>query len=482
MMKFFKGLLVLVLLALLAAAGLGWYVLMHRLTPLVRQQVLPRVLEEHGLDVELEHVALDLFSGELTLEGVAVKNPGGFAEPDLLTVGRVRVQVLWKDLLGNRDLITVQRLRIENLHLKAAWNPAGRINLQQLAEELEAVRPHRMVQTTSLRSTGGSMADYADGVQAVPAEPAVAEAKPKLLIKALEVGGVLEFRDEKVERMVPVRFPFTLRARNLASEGVKAPWADLYLTGTVEMEGQSLSVRANALAAPFGPPERLSFDLNGSVEGISQAFLEAVLKERLPIRTGAADVQVALKVREGRFESGSKLTAELREVVLPVELTGIGNMTVSRLTLDLPVKNTLMQPQVLWRETLQQAVMKNFKTVAGDVGRGLLQDALKKGDLKAEDAVTGLLGNLLGVELGEKKQKVTGTVPQTVPGTPDVQPETPEPEVREDEPEPAEPEKELSDREKAARGIFSVLEEAGRQEGRPVEKGIEETLKILLKK
>jgi len=88
MKKWIKVLVVVV--ALLGALVVTAYALRNTIAVGIARAVAPQVL---GVPVEIGAVDLDIFGGAVTVEGVAVGNPKGFAAPHAITAKRIHVAI-----------------------------------------------------------------------------------------------------------------------------------------------------------------------------------------------------------------------------------------------------------------------------------------------------------------------------------------------------------------------------------------------------
>ena len=76
-------------LGLVVLLGLHLF-LQHGLTKTMREVVLPRIKAKTGIDARVGRLSINLPSGILYLDDVAVKNPDGFLLENLASVERMR--------------------------------------------------------------------------------------------------------------------------------------------------------------------------------------------------------------------------------------------------------------------------------------------------------------------------------------------------------------------------------------------------------
>jgi uncharacterized protein involved in outer membrane biogenesis len=128
MKKLLVAALALVLLVLLAAAGVGLYA-MRRLNPAeLRKTILAQARATLGTELRVDTIDVSLLSG-VTLEGVAIKNPAPFPG-DLLAADAFVLRYRLLPLLRGR--VEVERLALEKPVLALAMDRRGVFNYEKL--------------------------------------------------------------------------------------------------------------------------------------------------------------------------------------------------------------------------------------------------------------------------------------------------------------------------------------------------------------
>ena len=128
MKKILVAALALVLLVLLAAAGVGLYA-MRRLNPAeLRKTILAQARATLGTELRVDTIDVSLLSG-VTLEGVAIKNPAPFPG-DLLAADAFVLRYRLLPLLRGR--VEVERLALEKPVLALAMDRRGVFNYERL--------------------------------------------------------------------------------------------------------------------------------------------------------------------------------------------------------------------------------------------------------------------------------------------------------------------------------------------------------------
>ena len=118
----------LLLLAVVAVAGLGAYLVSRLNTPELEKSILDQAKATLGTDLQVQDMEISLLSG-VTLEGIAVKNPGPF-RGDLLTADAFVLRYRLLPLLRGR--VEVERLALEKPALALAMDAQGAFNYERL--------------------------------------------------------------------------------------------------------------------------------------------------------------------------------------------------------------------------------------------------------------------------------------------------------------------------------------------------------------
>jgi len=89
-------------------------------------------------EVQLERVALSLFSGEGTLHGLRIGNPEGFSDENLMLLGEINVKLHPRSLLS--DTIIIERVHVRAPQLRIEQTTRGN-NLQRLMGNVQSFAP-----------------------------------------------------------------------------------------------------------------------------------------------------------------------------------------------------------------------------------------------------------------------------------------------------------------------------------------------------
>jgi len=118
----------LALLAIVAVAGVGAYLVSRLNTPELEKSILDQARATLGTDLKVQDMEISLVSG-VTLEGIAVKNPAPF-QGDLVTADAFVLRYRLLPLLRGR--VEVERLALEKPALALAMDAKGGFNYERL--------------------------------------------------------------------------------------------------------------------------------------------------------------------------------------------------------------------------------------------------------------------------------------------------------------------------------------------------------------
>jgi len=139
----------LLLLAVVAVAGLGAYLVSRLNTPELEKSILDQARATLGTDLQVQDMEISLLSG-VTLEGIAVKNPAPF-RGDLMTADAFVLRYRLLPLIAGR--VEVERLALEKPALALAMDAQGGFNYERLggsAAKGAAAKPGPATPTASV--------------------------------------------------------------------------------------------------------------------------------------------------------------------------------------------------------------------------------------------------------------------------------------------------------------------------------------------
>ena len=442
--KVLKGLLISVFVLLLVAIIGVWGFLKYGLTGTIQQLVLPEVSSQAGIDAELEHAELDIFRGALLIRDLRVKNPAGFAEPDLMVAEEVEALVNFKSLFAMRH-IEIQTLRLQGAKVHVVRNSEKAFNVLKIQSELLERMPEL-----------AEKSEVSQNVEQKKAEASEPSALPMLpvLVKSLEFDFVADYVDHSESAFFEKgHIKLGLRGRNLSTVGVAdVPWGELYLTGDLALDEYGFPVNFNLLVAPFESPESLSFDLKGAPFEVDSGILSKAIG-KLDVTSESLRLDVDVKARDGEFlVPDSVIGTELIGVTLDKSVAGV-ELSASSLAFKVPVSGTVLKPVVDWRRRLIRLLRIIIRFWLKRLVR-LLDKAVRDEDKSGIQA----LGKAFGFDLNLKSEEKVDSGK---------------------EPEKTEtPKEELSTEEKAVGGALRILEESQKEDGDVEKKAVEELFKL----
>lgn len=380
-----KVFLVLAAVLVLLVGGLHFF-LKNKLNSAIRTFVIPKAEQSLGVRVAVGGASLNLFGGSLSVSDVNVGNPPGFAEPSLLSLDRLYVDVGLLDLL--KGTIRVSDAEVAGTRLVIVRRKDGQINTQQIQKNVEAAAAG----TTATTNAAGTAPEQAG----TPVVPLPAEPK-RVMIDRLAIDILLEYIDHGLSDK-PVRIPLRLSVQggNLSTTArPPAEWGTLSIRGHLDGNPKAYVTELNGRLAPLEDPKKASFDLTGNIaaidlreSGLLKSDSEfqgdtAAIEARLVCRDGAFDPkQSSLRIVVRNPKLSGKLAKKAKGIPIPPELSVSG-----------PVGGTLDKPEFDFQAALIRTVLENL---SGSLGT-LLESATKK-EPKAKgevDKAVKALGELL---------------------------------------------------------------------------------------
>jgi uncharacterized protein involved in outer membrane biogenesis len=378
-----KVLLAVAIVLILLVGGLHFF-LKNKLNSAIRTFVVPKAEQSLGVSVAVGDASINLFGGGLRVGQVNVGNPPGFAEPSLLSLDRLYVDLALLDLL--KGTIRLSDAELDGTHLVIVRNKDGRVNTQEVQKRVAAIPS---------AATNGE--ETATGPAAAPpAVPLPAEPK-KVMIDRIAIDLLLEYIDHGLSDK-PVRIPLRLSVQggNLSTTAKSsADWGTLSIRGHLDGDPKAYVTELSGRLAPLEDPKKASFDLAGNIaaidlreSGLLKADSEfqgdtAAIEARLVCRDGAFDPkQSSLRIVVKNPKLSGKLAKKARGIPIPPELSVSG-----------PVAGTLDKPEFDFQAALIRTVLENL---SGSLGT-LLESATKKEPkVKSEvDKAVKALGGLL---------------------------------------------------------------------------------------
>ncbi|MFH0946030.1 MAG: hypothetical protein V2A76_12595, partial [Planctomycetota bacterium] len=343
-MRYLRRLL-LVLVALVLLLALALHLSADRV---FRRQLEARLEATFATEVHLDQVEVDLFSGELSVEGFAVENPDEFGAQPMLSAEKFEAKIRIGSLFSSP--LVIEKVLLHSPTVRVAMLADGRVNLHQ------ALRPRE-------------------------SDDEKPEAKGKRLALSVEllevVGLVLEYEDQSPGGE-PVRaslkqFDARLFQLLLGSDG-DLPVADLRVTCQLISGDAHAPLMISACAPPPGEDGLRDFHVDLYAAGIDLAPFEEYL-------TPAATTLLG-----GRY-----LDVDLRCDANAGALDGVlGLRSSSGENYRLPIRGTVGAPRL----TDDVGVLAAFSLPEQKLGR--VWGAVRGGGRRLEAAAADQTGRLVG--------------------------------------------------------------------------------------
>lgn len=332
-----------IVVGLLAIMLLLQWGLQKQLTPVV-QRVLPLIQQQTGLQVELEHAAINLFLGEVVLRELMAVHPE-VGDTPLLSVPRAGVAIRWKPLLQGH--LVIRDLALDNAHVTLVRMPDGRVPIPEMAEA--PVPPP-------------------DPEPEVPVDPAVEETPvviPPAVLEKADVSVFLTYEDRATDEAAPrsITLELQLAAQNIATwpfQGDDA-WGHVRIQSASTSHPGAFAADLDIRLAPLVDIDAISADVTGRVMDVNlDAFGDLV--DKIGVNSESVDITLDLRIRDHAFASGSVIKATVRNGQLTGDLER-KNRNVrlpETISLHLPVSGTLDAPSINVTQAITQSVLRNI--------------------------------------------------------------------------------------------------------------------------
>ncbi len=129
-----KRTILIIVILLLAAVGVGTYYLLTNLDYLVKSAIEKYGSQTVQTAVRVDSVNINLADAQAALSGMTVANPSGFAKRPALSLSGIGVAIDIKNT--RRDLITINRINIDNPQIYFEINQDRKNNLSRLKKNL----------------------------------------------------------------------------------------------------------------------------------------------------------------------------------------------------------------------------------------------------------------------------------------------------------------------------------------------------------
>lgn len=370
------------------------WILQNRLTALLDHHVLPRIRREAGVDVTVEHARVNLPAGFLSLRDVAVASPPGFAAPAFFTADRLRLDVGMAALLA-REYVDVRNAYVSGGVLTLVRNKDGQWNIDRLG-----------------RPAGTPPPAHPPGDTAKPRAPAAASRNEDCLparARTVRLETIVRYLDHQLApagQPLDITLRLVLTGTNITSRSA-APekWGAVSVRGAQASNAKAWVTRLDGRLAPIGDPDRLSFDLAGTIASVDVEPLRPRMAE-IGCLCDALSLDIDLHCRQGRFDSRkSFLSFSMEGVTLTTNLVADLPDALRRMdsvVLPVPLGGTIEEPEIDVAQALVHAALENLKRNPDILLKSNLLDILKEqrktpagtGDDRKKNGATDLIEGL----------------------------------------------------------------------------------------
>jgi len=353
-----KTLIVIVVLLVAAVIGLQLF-MAYGLTDSLRQWVLPMAKERWNMDITLERVSVNLLGGSLSIHGIQVSNPPGFAkglrpgvpgfnDKNMITMKRFKLNIGLLALFRG-GLAKIEKATIRDASLSVVRNREGALNIEPALEAIHAAM------SNAPAAAPGETAPPAPGDATSPVRKV-----PDFVIQQIDVKTSLQYVDFKIsEPPFRLGLDIQVRLKDIANYG-----RDDVMSGTINLLGHILTTDRkcafdlNGRIAPIKDPTRLSFDLTGSIQTIDFNNFQELAK-RCGFEEGQISGTMTLYCQQGVFDPEKSI---LHLTFNKVKLTKKQQEQFSGIPFPesfkalVPIKGTLTNPQIDIREALMKTL------------------------------------------------------------------------------------------------------------------------------
>ncbi len=457
--KFFKGVLIFLIIAVLAVLGGVWGFLKYGLTGTVQKHVLPEVSSQTGLDAELAHAELDIFRGSFLVKDLRVKNPSGFAEPDLMVAEKVEAIVDLKAALFKKQ-IEINSVKLNGAQVHVIRNSDKVYNVLKVKDELAKRFPEAPQSGSETTAKTEPESEKTAATSEVPMLP--------VWLKSLEFDFLADYVDHSENPYIENgHVKLSLRGRNISTVGIKdVPWGEIYLTGEFAADKYGFPVNFNMLIAPISSPDLLSFDLKGAPFEVDSGLLNKAI-DKLGVASKKIRLDVDVKARDGVFvDPDSVIGTELQGVTLDKSVAGV-ELSASSLSFKVPVSGTVMKPVVDWQDAVKKMISDNRRVLVQEVGASLLNKAVKDEDKSGIQALGKALGLEVNLQSDAEKEAAKNEAKELTDSA-----------KADSSTDKAETKEELSTEKKAIGGAIRVLQESQKEDGDVKGSAVNEIFKL----
>lgn len=394
------GIILAVLLILIGLALFGLQLfLTNGLTTALNQGAFPYIKETYGLDMNLTGASVNLLTGSANLEGLSVRNPGGYEEKNLLTVERCRVKVGLLSLIRHSPIL-IQLAEIQGAVLTVERNRENNINLREVAATLQPEEP------ASEKAPPDVVPQPQPGEPKQPPAPVAPEAKPAappvpVHLRRIAVDARIKYADSRLQREYDLDLELT--ANNLFTIPAEGqPDSLVTLRGSLFHDKNAFLTDLSLIFSPPTDPEQLTFNATGSVLDIAAELLGDFLRKN-KMDSSSFSIKPSITCKKGRLD-GSKVDLVLNDLTLY-------GAEIGDTTLPLALRGTLQAPFLDITSAIQAVASEQSVAIGRAIARQEMEKKLKEkrpDGVATNQPVGEAAGDMLFNELEKNVKELKG--------------------------------------------------------------------------
>ncbi|MDA3800133.1 MAG: AsmA family protein [Kiritimatiellae bacterium] len=355
----FRILIVLVVLVVVILIGVQIFGVKY-LKGTVDKFVLPKVEEITGVDASIEELSLNLFKGDVRLDGLIIGNPEGY-KGDLLTVKEFETDVALKPLLKKE--VYINDLTLKDVHLSIISKGAENINVMDVAKHIDKVSGGSGKET---KSSGGKKKSVENEVVDAPSDT---EAKEPVDFTLKNAGfnflfSFLLLPGEYIKKEYQLDWSLMCEAKDITNIDIagNAPGSLKIKSGLAKKPDEPV-VDLDGIIYPLTDMSKPSFEISGEILNFNMLDIQEWC-EFLGVGSENLSATLNLVCEKGMFNETSNIELSFKNPKLYGYLSKeIGNVELpDNINVKVPVTGTWDDPKIDIKPVLSQVILEVTKT------------------------------------------------------------------------------------------------------------------------
>lgn len=373
-------------LILLVAGAVALHVILEKqLGELLGKYVVPVAKDKLDVEVNIEDAGVNLFGGTLNVAGITVGNPDGFAEPTVLTLENLLIQMNLPSLLRG-GLVHISDAEVNGAVLTIVRQDERPVNLKIVADRISPAEP--AAATPGARPGEKNKETRNDNESAE---------QVRATIDKLVLNSKVRYVDHAIMPEKPVDFTLDLVATvdDLATfEEDGADWGRISIEGSLSGNPDSCVTDLRGQLAPMDDPVKSSFDLAGDIESVDVDLIQPYL-DLGGFSCSSLSLELNMRCRNGEFDSEkSYITLKVKKIAIAGEFAKRlppGLNVIPSISIPIPLGGTISEPELNFTYAFLKTVSDNFQANIVETTKALVDDIADDGG-KSSEALTKLLG------------------------------------------------------------------------------------------